>query len=144
MPDNATLSPWIRRFLLDYLPVERNLARNTQKSYRDTLQQLLPFAAKQSRKRIDRLQIQDLSRANVLDFLKNLEDERRCSISTRNQRLGVIHSLAKFISSRNPEFLEWYGELATIPVKKRTRTIISYLEKEEMDALLDAPDTAAV
>jgi site-specific recombinase XerD len=105
------------------------------------LQQLLPFAARQSRKRIDRLQIQDLSRTNVLEFLSNLEEERRCSVSTRNQRLGAIHSLAKFISSRNPEFLEWYGELAAIPVKKRTRTTISYLEKEEMDALLDAPDT---
>jgi len=31
------LSPWIRRFLLEYLVGERNLARNTQKSYRDTL-----------------------------------------------------------------------------------------------------------
>ena len=141
MPDNATLSPWIRRFLVDYLPVERNLARNTQKSYRDTLQQLLPFTAKQCRKRIDRLQVQDLSRTNVLGFLSNLEEERHCSVATRNQRLGAIHSLARFISSRNPEFLEWYGDLATIPVKKRTRTTISYLEKLEMEALLDAPDT---
>lgn len=125
---------------MDYLPVERNLARNTQKSYRDTLQQLLPFAAERSRKRIDRLLIEDLSRANVLEFLNSLEKERGCSVATCNQRLGAIHSLAKFISSRYPEFIEWYGELATIPIKKRTRTTISYLEKEEMDALLEAPD----
>ena len=38
------LSFWVRRFLLEHLVGERNLARNTQKSYRDTLQQLLPFA----------------------------------------------------------------------------------------------------
>ncbi|APZ96357.1 tyrosine-type recombinase/integrase [Fuerstiella marisgermanici] len=140
MPETKNLSPWVRQFLVDYLPVERNLARNTQKSYRDTLQQLLPFAAKRSRKRIDRLQIEDLSRTNVLEFLSYLEEERGCSVSTRNQRLGAIHSLARFISSRNPEFIEWYGELATIPVKKRTRTMIAYLEKDEMDGLLGAPD----
>jgi len=142
MPETKNLSPWVRQFLVDYLPVKRNLARNTQKSYRDTLQQLLPFAAKRSRKRIDRLQIEDLSRTNVLEFLSNLEEERGCSVSTRNQRLGAIHSLAKFISSRNPETIEWYGELATISVKKRTRTTIAYFEKGEMDALLDAPDAS--
>jgi hypothetical protein len=29
------LGPWVRRFLLEYLVSERNLARNTQCSYRD-------------------------------------------------------------------------------------------------------------
>ena len=55
MSENNFLGTWIRRFLLEHLPVERNLARNTQKSYRDTLQQLLPFVARRGRKRIDRL-----------------------------------------------------------------------------------------
>ena len=45
MPNSDLLSPWVRRFLLEYLVAERNLARNTQKSYRDALQQLLPFIA---------------------------------------------------------------------------------------------------
>lgn len=46
---DTLLSPWVRRFLLEYLVGERSLARNTQKSYRDTLQQLLPFAARNQR-----------------------------------------------------------------------------------------------
>ena len=37
MADNAKLGPWVRRFLLEHLVGERNLARNTQRSYRDTL-----------------------------------------------------------------------------------------------------------
>ena len=44
MPNTDLLSPWVRRFLLEYLVAERNLARNTQKSYRDALQQFLPFS----------------------------------------------------------------------------------------------------
>lgn len=36
--DNPTLlGPWIRRFLLDYMVGERNLALNTQRGYRDAL-----------------------------------------------------------------------------------------------------------
>lgn len=140
MSNNTQLGPWIRRFLTDYLPVERNLSTNTQKSYRDTLQQLLPFAARRSRRRIDRLEVSNLSHACVLAFLKHVEEHRHCSVSTRNQRLAAIHSLGRFIATRCPESLEWYAELKTIPVKKGPRPAISYLEKDEMDAILAAPD----
>ena len=37
MNNRTLLGPWIRRFLLEHLVAERNLARNTQASYRDTL-----------------------------------------------------------------------------------------------------------
>lgn len=43
MRDNTTLGPWLRRFLLEHLVKERNLARHTQRSYRDTLALLVPF-----------------------------------------------------------------------------------------------------
>jgi len=46
MTDTALLGPWVRRFLLEHLIGERNLARNTQQSYRDALRLLLPFAAR--------------------------------------------------------------------------------------------------
>ena len=42
MRDASLLSPWVRRFLMEHLIGERNLARNTQRSYRDTLRLLLP------------------------------------------------------------------------------------------------------
>ena len=52
MPDTSLLGPWVRRFLLEHLVAERNLARNTQKSYRDALQQFLPFVARAAHRRI--------------------------------------------------------------------------------------------
>ena len=48
MRNRDLLGPWVRRFLLEHIVAERNLARNTQLSYRDTLSLLLPFAAKQA------------------------------------------------------------------------------------------------
>ncbi len=50
MTDTALLGGWVRRFLLEYLVSERNLARNTQRSYRDTFRLLLPFLARAVRK----------------------------------------------------------------------------------------------
>jgi len=48
--------------------------------------------------------------------------------------------LARFIGSRSPEHLEWSGQIRTIPMKKVARPLIGYLEKDELDALLKAPD----
>ena len=45
MPDLATLGPWLRRFLCEHLVTERNLARNTRKSYRDTFSLCCPSSA---------------------------------------------------------------------------------------------------
>jgi integrase/recombinase XerD len=42
MPDASLLGPWVRRFLMEHLVSERNLARNTRRSYRDTLRLVLP------------------------------------------------------------------------------------------------------
>ena len=114
MSNTDLLSPWVRRFLLEYLVVERNLARNTQKSYRDTFQQFLPFVARSARRRIDRLRVEDLSPARTRAFLQDVEKTRGCGINTRNQRLAAIRSLARFIGLHSPEHLHWCGQIQTI------------------------------
>jgi integrase/recombinase XerD len=140
MPNTDLLSPWVRRFLLEYLVGERNLARNTQKSYRDALQQFLPFVARAAHRRVEGLRVDDVSPARTKAFLLDLERTRRCGISTRNQRLAAIHSLARFIGLHGPEHLEWSGQILAIGSKKAARPLIGYLEKDELDALLKAPD----
>ena len=140
MTDHSLLGPWVRRFLLEYLVGERNFAPNTQKSYRDTLRQLLPFTARRSRRRIDRLRVDDLSAERVRAFLRDLADSRGCGAATQNQRLAAIHSLAHFIGLHSPQHLQWCGEIRAVPSKQAPRPLVGYLEKEEMDALLAAPD----
>ena len=138
--DAAELGAWVRQFLLEHLVGERNLARNTQQSYRDTLRLLLPFAARQAGTRIERLTVEALTAQRVRAFLLELETKRHCAVATRNQRLAAIHSLAHFIACRAPEHIGWSGELCAIPFKRCARPGITYLEKTEMDGLLAAPD----
>ncbi|TWB85982.1 site-specific recombinase XerD [Bradyrhizobium macuxiense] len=140
MKDKSLLGPWIRRFLLEHLVAERNLSRNTQASYRDTLTLLLPFASKQGGCAIDRMTVEELTPEVVRKFLDHLERDRQCSEVTRNQRLATIHSLARFIGTRSPVHLAWCSEIRAVPFKKTAKTAIGYLEKAEMDTLLDQPD----
>lgn len=140
MRDHSALGPWVRRFLLEYLVAERNLARNTQVSYRDTLTLLLPFVSRQATVPIERLAVHDVSADRVRAFLDHIERERGCGVVTRNQRLGAIHSLARFVGMRSPEHLDWCSQVRSVPFKKAAKTVIGYLDKPEVEALLRVPD----
>ena len=156
MSEIRTLGPWIRRFFLEYLAIERNLARNTQASYRDAFKLLLPFLSVKLRKPVDRLAVQDLTSKHVLEFLRHLETDRGCSPRTRNQRLAAIRSLARFIAREDVAYVELWGQLRAIHQKKSYpepdpeksnsepeksgSASFTWLTKEEIDALLDVPD----
>ena len=140
MTNKNLVALWVRRFLLEHIVADLNLSRNTQASYRDAMTLLLPFAAKQQGQAIDQLEIEHLAPDVVRRFLAHLEDERHCSVSTRNQRLAAIHAFARFIGTRSPEHLAWCAELTAIPFKKAAKGTLPYLEKPEMNALLAAPD----
>jgi len=136
MTDRSKLGPWVRRFLLEHIVADRNLSRNTQKSYRDTLGLLLPFAAVAARKAIDHLTIEHLTVDILKAFLQHIQETRSCCVATRNQRLAAIHALARFVAEHSPEHVEWCGGVRSIPFKKTARPHISYLDKSEVDALL--------
>jgi integrase/recombinase XerD len=140
MSDNRLLGSWIRRFLMEHLVGERNLARNTQVSYRDTLAVLIPFVTRIIGEPVERLAVEHITPEVVSSFLAHLEKSRGCSISTRNQRLAAIHALARFVATKSPERISWYTSIKTVPFKRGNRASIPYLDKPEMDALLGAPD----
>lgn len=143
MTNSTLLGPWVRRFLLEHLVAERNLALNTQKSYRDMLTLLLPYVAGKVEKAIDRLTVDDLSPSLVRLFLTHMEQQRQCATSTRNQRLAGIHALARFIGEHSPEHIDWCSQIRLIPLKKTSQPAITYLDKPEMDALLAAHEQTA-
>ena len=140
MGEPRTLGPWLRRFLADYIVTERRLARNTQQSYRDSFALLLPFVSAKARKPVDRLAVEDLAPSRVLQFLVHLEEERACSVQTRNQRLAAIRSFARFVASRDPAHLDWCTQIRAIATKKAMARPISWITRDEMEALLAVPN----
>src|SRR5262249_25768724 len=100
----------------------------------------LKYLAKIKRKKIEYLMIEDISTVTIKKFLLHLEVDRHSSTTTRNQRLAALHAFAQFVGLHNPEFIDWSRQINMIPFKKGQRPFISYLEKNEIDALLNLPD----
>lgn len=145
--DKEWVGYWLKRYFQEYMPVIRNLSRNTITSYRDALHQLLVYAATKGYS-IGSLRVEEITDTLACDFLSYLESAKSCSIQTRNQRLAAIHSLAEYVATSDPQYVHWFQKLKSIPVKRnvpreingRAVPRIMYLEKDEMKALLDAPD----
>jgi len=140
MADHASVGFWVRRFLSEHLIHERGVSRNTQQSYRDTFCLFLPFVAAQRKTAVDKLVIDDLSPNIVSGFLAHLEQARSCSVATRNQRLATLHAFARFTGQCSPEHVEWCQQVRNIPFKAAWKTPVPYMEKDEVEGLLAAPN----
>jgi len=97
------------------------------------------FTASKAHKKVDELLITDIDADLLRAFLRHIEEKRKCSISSCNQRLAAIHALVGFIAERCPEHLDWCAQLRTVKCKRTAPMPVCYLEKPEVDALLDAP-----
>jgi integrase/recombinase XerD len=132
--------PWVRRFLIDYVIGERNYSSHTQHSYRDMFRLFLPFAAKRSRCTMEQLSLARIQPKMIREFTQYLEQVRHCVPSTINQRVTALRAWAGFVGTNSPEHLEWSRQIKTVHFKKHVLSPRNYLDKEEMKALLAAPD----
>jgi site-specific recombinase XerD len=142
-PDRGDLAGrWLSRFLTDHLAGERDLSPQTIASYRDAIKLLLTWFRDVEATPPEKLRLQDLDRPRVLTFLDWLETERGNSPSTRNQRLAVIKSFARYTAVERPEFLDQATQILTVKQKKTPATDMGHLTGDEVKVLLAAPDPA--
>lgn len=133
------LGYWLRTFLAEHLIATRNLSRNTQMSYRDTFRMLVSFVSTLLSVGIDKLKVSDITVDVITKFLDYLETERNVSVASRNNRLAAIKSFAKFLAWKSPEHIDWCHHVRLIPSKKTGKRMITYMDKDEINALADAP-----
>jgi site-specific recombinase XerD len=134
------LAPLLRSFFLDRLLRQRNASPATIAAYRDTFRLLLRFAEAHLHRQAASLTIEDLSAPLVLAFLDHLERDRGNTVRTRNARLAAVHSFASHAGREEPVALEGLGRVLAIPAKRFSRPVLGHLSREEMQAILDAPD----
>lgn len=127
-------------FLREYLPSQREMSVQTSDTYAYAFQLLVCFAAKRLKITPSELSVEQIDATLVLAFLEHLEQERRNCARTRNSRLAAIKTFFKFLEYRLPSCLEQARRVRAIPVKKADEVIVGYLNREEIQALLDAPD----
>jgi site-specific recombinase XerD len=134
-----TLSALVQSFFTIALP-QRGMSPLTILSYRDAMKLLLRFVAERKRRPVVRLEVADLDVAVVRDFLEHLEKKRGNEIATRNNRLAAIRSFFAFVAAEEPALADHCRRICTIPLKRAPVRAIPYLEQDEMQALLAAPD----
>jgi integrase/recombinase XerD len=136
----TALAPALQAYFTERLITQRNSSPETIAAYRDAFRLLLRFAQEQTGKQPFELDIDDLDAPLIGAFLKHLEEDRGNSPRTRNARLGAIHSFYRYCALEHPEHAHTIARVMAIPTKRYERNTVSYLDLDEIKALLAAPD----
>ncbi len=132
---NAQLGRHLYAFFEDHLKCQKGLQPRTISSYRDALRLFLLFVAKDSRRKITRLALSELTSERVRRFLVFLERERGNGVRTRNQRLVAVRAFFEYLAGQEPLMLAEAQRVALIPVKRTAPPETLYLERDEIDAI---------
>lgn len=136
----TSIAPHLTTFLREYLPRARACSAHTCDAYAYSFQLLLCFAAERLGTSPSALALEQLDATLVLAFLEHIENVRGNSARTRNARLAAVKAFAHFLEYRVPSALEQIRSILAIPFKKIDEALVDFLNQEELQALLDAPD----
>ena len=135
-----SLAPLLQRFFTQRLMQQRQASPHTISSYRDTFRQFLKFIQQRLRKPPSRLTFEEIDAPLIVAFLDELEKRQGISVRRRNLRLTAIHSFFRYAAFEVPAHSAQIQRVLAIPSKRFTRTLVHFLTRPEVDALLAAPD----
>ena len=133
-------SKYLTDFLSKYLQGERGMSKNTIDAYRDTFLLLIKYVTEKKKINIRKLEIEDISKEVITEFLDWLQRERNCSNATRNLRLSAIHSFFNFLQYENLSVLHQCQKVFSIKFKKPEKKTIKYLTVDAIKLLLQQPE----
>jgi site-specific recombinase XerD len=136
----SLVAPTMQTFFTDRLLKQRQASPDTVRSYRNAFRLLLRFVQERTGKQPASLDWSDLGVDTITAFLDHLENGRGNSPRSRNARLAALRSLFRFAALRHPEHADLIRHVLAIPQKRIDKANIAFLEPDEIDALLAAPD----
>lgn len=135
----ADLPYYVSQYFQDYMAGQRNASPHTISSYAVAFKLLFTFCEEKKMVHTDKLTLALIDDIVISDFLKWVEEERGCSVTTRNQRLVAIHSFFRYVQKKSPEHMDSINKILDVPYKKASKTVVQYLTEEEMKDLLAQP-----
>jgi site-specific recombinase XerD len=136
----TALAPLLERFFMQRLMQERRVSPHTIASYRDTFRLFLKFIQQRLHKTPATVVFEEIDAPLVTSFLDHLEKQRGVSVRSRNLRLTAIHSFFRYTAFELPTHSAQIQRVLAIPSKRFNRTLVRFLTRPEVDALLAAPD----
>ncbi len=141
MKEPTNFSYHLSNFLTVFLAGQRNVSKNTIKSYRDTFVLLLKYYDEGKNIPPEKIHLAMIHNSEIESFLNWLEIVRSNSISTRNQRLAAIHAFFRYVQGECPELLFHCQKILSIKSKRNIKNSIDYLSEKKIMEILSAPDT---
>ena len=139
--DPLFLAPLLERFFIDRLMRQRDVSPHTVVSYRDSFRLLLSFVSLRLGLVPAQLLFEQIDAPLVTEFLEDLEVTRNVSVRTRNLRLTAVRSFFRYASYELfPAHATQIQRVLAIPDKRFERKQIGFLSRDQVDALLQAPD----
>jgi len=138
----TALPALIQRFFTDRLCVQMEASQHTVAGYRDTFRLLLRYASARHARPPVKLTIEDIDADLVGDFLVHTETARGNSARSRNTRLAAIRSFFRYVAMADPTWLLHCQRILAMPNKRYVKRAVTFLDSEEIAALLAAPDRA--
>ncbi|UWU25585.1 site-specific integrase (plasmid) [Rhizobium sp. CB3060] len=136
----ASFPALIQRFFTDRLCTQMEASHHTIAGYRDTLRLLIRYASSRCGKPPTKLTIEDLDADLVAEFLTHVETARGNTARTRNTRLAAIRSFFRYVAMTDPTWLLHCQRILSMPSKRYVKRSVTFLDAEEIAALLAAPD----
>lgn len=130
----------VQGFFTRRLMQQRQASAHTIASYRDSFRLLLRFAQRRLGVAPQRLGFEQIDAPLIVAFLDDLQASRGISAASRNLRLTAIRSFFRYSAFEMPAHAAQIQRVLAIPNQRCTRAQIGFLTREEIDALLNAPD----
>jgi site-specific recombinase XerD len=140
MKAEPTFAALLEGFFMQRLMQQRRSSAHTIASYRDTFRLLMQFVHQRLHKPPAALALDDIDAPLVVAFLDHLEKSRAVTARTRNLRLTAIHSFFRYVAFEAPTHAAQIQRVLAIPAKRFQRSLVPFLSRQEVDALLAAPD----
>jgi len=137
-----TFAQLLQGFFVDRLVRQRRASPHTVAAYRDTFRLLFRFSSRRLRKTPSELCVDDIDASFVSEFLDHLERERGNGARARNARLAAIRGFFHYVALSEPSHALLCQRVLAIPNKRFERGPIEFLEPQEIEALVAAPDRA--
>jgi integrase/recombinase XerD len=140
MENNSSFFIHVKGFLTVYLPKQKCCSKNTIKSYREVINLVRIFLAEEKKIPFTKITFELFDYDLVCSFLDWLQNNRNCSVSTRNQRLAALNAFFYYTAMQDPSLMAVYMRIKKVPIQKMPQRVVKYMTENALKIVLEQPN----
>lgn len=114
------------------------------KNNKYTFNEFLKFCVNSKNMNIKNISLDTFSKDTIIEFLDYIENEKKNTIATRNNRLKNIKAFLKYVYPNESDRILQFQNIFDIPLKKDIEKPMEYITVDVLELLLKQPDLSTV